>query len=89
MNETRKAPELLENAALLVQRALDQLNADERGCPTCGRQSFVNNTEGRIKEGMLALPERLRNAAGRLRNEGGGTGLRLTMADDHEVGRKE
>ena len=74
MNRTKSAPELLENAALLIQRALDQMNAEEYGCKECVRKSFVNNTEGRLKEGMLVLPERLRNAAGRLRHEPGAEG---------------
>lgn len=89
MNQEMRASALLASAARLVERALGQLDIEEYDCDKCGRKSFKNNTEARVRESLMALPSRLLSAAEKLE---GKSGLRLTMGQDdggHSAARKD
>lgn len=60
-----KAPDLLEAAARLIERARGFLTADNQNCDTCGHA--IHTTEGRVDENLADIPEKLRRNAAKLK----------------------
>lgn len=85
MNQEMGAAALLENAALLVERALGKMDTEQRQhCELCGSRRYRNITEARVHENLLAVPARLRTAAGKL--SGQDQKLAMTFADEGNEG---
>lgn len=66
MNQEMKPAEQLRSAARLIERALTQLDLNERPCKDCGTRLFDNREHGKINEALVNVPERLRANADRL-----------------------
>jgi len=60
------APDLLKQAADLVDRALRQLDVHETSCASCGRRDFTDRVHASIFEQLTPTPEKLRATANRL-----------------------
>lgn len=60
------APDLLKQAALLVSRAIKQLDTRSRTCGGCGRPHFENAAHASIYEQLKSLPEKLGAVSNRL-----------------------
>lgn len=69
MNESKAPPDLLESAAVLIERAMQRLNTKAGRCERCGSSHFENLTEARAHERLEQMPQRLRQAAVRLRED--------------------
>jgi hypothetical protein len=66
-NRELSAPELLENAARLVERAMAKLDTKAGPCRTCGTEYYRSHKQFIAHRSLSATPERLRAAADRLR----------------------
>lgn len=60
------APDLLRQAADLVDRALRQLDVHETTCAACARRDFTDRVQASIFEQLAPTPEKLRATANRL-----------------------
>jgi hypothetical protein len=72
MNESKAPPELLESAAELIKRAMNQLSNKRTKCKCCGFNVLDDATEARVHERLLQIPDRLVEMADRLRNDARG-----------------
>lgn len=62
----QKAPELLREAARLINRALLQLDATSAPCMCCGRTLNRNKVHGHALDHLGAVVERLNDWAGKV-----------------------
>lgn len=70
MNKEMKPADLLRNAAVLVNRAVNQLNKNWKPYGGCGAKRFDDFVQGRVYERLATTEERLRETADELDNNG-------------------
>lgn len=80
MNREMEAPELLRNAAKLVDRALLKLDMREYPCLECGTRHFRNRAHAKVYEALTNTPLRLQEAANRLENKDGDLDAQAAIA---------
>lgn len=66
MVESLKAPDLLRNAARLVERARQQLDGHGERCGCCKGFRFTDLTQARIRTRLEEMPRRLNEMANQL-----------------------
>ena len=87
MNRAMPPPILLESAAKLIEQVLGQLNTEEKGrCRACNAPHFENLNQRRAAERLMAMPEKLRQVASRLKNEEEAARRGVRSNDDDDDG---
>lgn len=67
MNVQMKAYQQLEQAALLITRAMAQLDMSGAPCCTCGKSTWRNGLHAKVHESVSGMPDRLMRVAAELR----------------------
>lgn len=63
MNHTMNAPDLLRSAAVLIERALIQLDVSHDVCPTCTSVRYTNIEAKRVYDRFTDTPHKLVESA--------------------------
>ncbi len=72
MDETKEldAPDLLRQAAALIERALIQFDVRESPCLECGRPHYRNMAHWKVYQQFTDMPTKLHGAADKLQETG-------------------